>query len=813
MQRVAPSTRSPQRDAHRQPATPARGQWLTQAAFVLTAALVVCRLLISESIRSSIDPLAGGSPTPLAPGPGSGLVLDLLCCVPALLVLGRRAIDGGYTLLRSWSHLFMGLLGVWAALSPLWAADRFAATVSAAHLFASLVLLWSTSQLVRSWLRLRIVGGVCLGLLLALSAAGYYYRLVELHDMTQTWQEHKTEFLAEHGWKPNSFEALQFEKRILAGQPMGFSASTNTYAALLVLLGVVSTGLLIQRRADGDHAGWSIVPTMAILAAIPLIKWTQCRAAFATPVMAAMLLLAVALLRRHLARFARPAYVAGVLLVALGAAFMVRHGLRYGTLWHESLTFRWHYWVGSFRVFREHCVAGVGWENFGAYYLGRRMPVAAEEIRDPHNFIVRVFVELGTVGGVFLVAWMLSLWWGLTRPRVPITGGEALGSEPSPIYGRGFAMLTILLIAGVGVALCMLLGIDWNAAGEFVLLEGLRHAIFLVAVLTGLAAGALRSPPRPTAGARPGDIDFALDDRPAPWALHAILAGLATFLVHNLIEFSLFEPGPLLLFALLAGGALGVRLAGHEPDRVRADIAPGPSRLAVVGISAAGLAWLTALCALVFPVASAEGMTHDADDDARRAVALLAPGRGRDSEQGFALLSDAAKQMGDAFARLPMNADYAARAARLMIAARISQSNPAQVRAMLDAAVKADPSSVTNLTTRAQFAMSPDVQDPASARRDYERALNLDPNNVRLRLEYAHQLQALATKQGPGDLAGAAIKEYSRAAEMNAQLSDVEPKRLSATELADLRRAFSALETMRPTSSPRTNAPANPSRP
>ncbi|MDB5173173.1 MAG: lipid core-O-antigen ligase-like enyme [Phycisphaerales bacterium] len=808
MHRTLPQSRLHSRDS-RPPSAPAGGQWLTQLAFLLTLLLVVCRMLIPESIRSAIDPLAGGSPTPLAPGPGSGLALDLLCCIPALLILGRRAVNAAYVLFSSWTFVPMGLLAVWAAMSPLWSADRFSATVSATHLFASLVFLWSTTQLVRSWLRLRLVAAACVGLLLALCVAGYYYRFAELQDMTQTWQEHKAEFLAEHGWKPDSFEALQFEKRVLAGQPMGFSASTNTYAALLVLLGVVAGGLVIQRVVDRDSPAWIVLPALATLATIPLIKWTQCRAAFATPIIAAMMLSVVARLGPHLARHARTAYAAGVVAVALATAFLVRHGLRTGTLWHESLTFRWHYWIGSFRVFRDHWLAGVGWENFGPFYLGRRLPVAAEEIRDPHNFVVRVFVELGAIGGALLVAWLLSLWWDLTRPSLPSSESATSAPAQPSVYGKRFALLTVGLIAFIGVALATLLGVDWNAAGAFVLLEIVRHAMFLVAVAAGLGAGAFRGRSRPADAEPNHGADFELDDRPAPWVLYAILAGLATFLIHNLIEFSLFEPGPLLLFTLLTGSAMGIRLAGNEPVIKGAAPVQPRSRVAWVGLCAGGLLWLGALFGLVVPVASAEGMAHDADDNAREGAAMLAPGRGQNVEQGLKRLSAGARQMSDAFARLPMNADYAARAARMMIAARLGQSDPKRVRQMLDAAVAADPSSVSNLTMRAQFELSPEVHDPAGARRDYEHALALDPNNVRLRLDYARQLQTMAADPGSKDLAAEALREYRLAEEMNSQLSPIEPKRLSSDELAEIHRAIAELEAAQPSGAPATRpAPA-----
>ena len=59
-------------------------RWLTRLALGLSLAIVIARLMMLESIRSAW-PVAAGSgdmAAPLAPGPASGLVLDLLACLP-----------------------------------------------------------------------------------------------------------------------------------------------------------------------------------------------------------------------------------------------------------------------------------------------------------------------------------------------------------------------------------------------------------------------------------------------------------------------------------------------------------------------------------------------------------------------------------------------------------------------------------------------------------------------------------------------------------------------------------------------------------
>ncbi|HSU68980.1 MAG TPA: hypothetical protein VLJ39_19010, partial [Tepidisphaeraceae bacterium] len=269
------------------------GAWarLTQAAFLLSLILVAARMTMQEILRNVALPVPGAPPTPSLPGPATSIGLDLLCCVPALLVLSRRLVDRSFALRLGCSHLAMLLLAGWTLLSVLWSGDKFAALVNAMHCAAALSLLWSTSQLVGSWLRLRAVAALAFGLLVVLLVQGYYFRFVDLPDLQQNWKEHRAELLHQQGTATNTTEAAQIGKNVENGVPTGFNVSRNTYAAVLVLLMIVSAGLALQKRRDAD--GWAWVAP--ILAGIALGLWmlylyVQSKTAFATPLIAAAVL-------------------------------------------------------------------------------------------------------------------------------------------------------------------------------------------------------------------------------------------------------------------------------------------------------------------------------------------------------------------------------------------------------------------------------------------------------------------------------------------------------------------------------------------
>lgn len=724
-------------------------RWLTRIATGIAMAVVVARLTMMETLRDPMPVAPDAQRFPAGAGASTSLLLDLLACVPALLVLARRRFDASYTLSFAWSPLVLLGLGVWAVLSTLWASDTFAAAVSSFHLFSAAVMLWAVAQIVRDRAYLRGIAGMCIGLLLVLAATGIYGRFVERPELQRVWQEKRGELLEQRGLVEGSFEAKQFERKVLGGEVMGFSSSANTYAAVIVLLAIVSAGLALDKLRSSSLIAAGAIGLIVIVAAVPTILLTQSRTALVTPLLAAGVLVLLGRLRFWLRRNARLAFTIGIGAAGLAIAFVVIYGIARGSLFHESLTFRWKYWVGAGRLVQLHPLTGVGWENFGPHYLGTRLHDAAEEPKDPHNMLVRFFVELGLVGGVLALAWLVLLWWDLTRPT------RAMQPPPAPppgIIRRPSAGL-LIIVGGVGLLISLVASVD-RAFPEAVFFDVFKRVVMQLLLAAGLMVALMR------VARVPGAKEWSLlpDTRAVRWTRRALLVGLGAFLLHNLLDFSLFENGPLFLFAYLAGTGIGLLAPPAAPsDRRR--------RWAGVGLIGGSVAWLAILGVFVVPVIMAETAARDGDESLRT--------------RRFA---QAANRYEQALEHVPYNADYAARTARVwMYVRQYGRAIP-----MLERAIALDPASASHRLALARCELARQQPDAGRVIAAFEQAMALDPANVPARVEFADGLERLGR---PSEAAA----QLEKALWYDAQLLPHEPERMNAERVAAIRKRIEGL--------------------
>ena len=708
--------------------------WLTRLAFGGALVLVIARATMPQFLRDVVPvaPLAAGElAAPRAVGPAVGAILDVACVACALLVLARLCVDRAYPLRRTWSAGLLLAVALWAMASALWASDRFAAAAGASTWVAAAALVFTFAQTTRTWSRFRVVAAAAAGLFLVNVGFGVMYRTLDLPGLRADFQKDKARLLAERGIEPEGVAAKQLENRVMKGQTGGFSASPNSYGATLVLLGFALAGVAWQRFRDRDEVVWGGILLLGLVPGAWVLWTTGSRAAMAAAALLAVGFLIVWPLRGMLLKRRALVFVAAVLLVLAGGGVVVGIGLWTGTLPQDSLAFRWNYWVGGWGVFLDHPLLGVGFGNFGDAYLLHRLPVAAEEVSDPHNLIVRFFTETGLVGGLLAVLWLARTGWELLRPaRATADAGPTADVRP----------LVWLLLAAV--ALGVLAGVDLASDPGFVALEIVRRLLFAALLAMGLLMGSLRSAADPHVSPKGALASASL-----------VIAGLLAVLLHATADVVLFEPPVLMAFALLLGASLGIRAPDADP--------PPAARFALAG--AGGLLLIGLAAGWAVPTTVAELQSNRGDE-------LVRAGR---PDAAVAAYLDAAG------AGSVPDAEPYRKAAN---AAAYANRPAAEVAALLARALAADPAGIGDRVRLADVYVSRfNPPRTAEAMSLLAEATRRNPNDLQIRQKYADVLEA------SGDRAGAAA-QLRRVLEFNDGLNPDEPERLSAAQVEAIKK-------------------------
>ncbi|OPZ82298.1 MAG: Choline/ethanolamine kinase [bacterium ADurb.Bin429] len=312
----------------------------------------------------------------------------------AALVDGIRA--GRLSLPRTWLVAPAALMVAAAVVSALRAPDGFAAFIATVRigvgvLFFLTVLLVADSRENVRWLLAALVAG-------ALAAAAYstLNRVINPPEqLFQYFQQYRMDILAERGIAPGSPEEELYKIRML-NDFLGTFSHPNVLAAYVGLGVLVTIGLVAphaRRLRPGSPFTFVSAAILALFAAVAVyvVGATHGRAAAAGLVIALyfMIVMATVSSRKLKAVLLAAPVVAGAALVGLLAVTNTAPGAL------ASLRFRVDYWTATAKLIRSHPWFGVGPDNFGNFYLSVRLPTAPEQIKDPHNFFVWAWAELG----------------------------------------------------------------------------------------------------------------------------------------------------------------------------------------------------------------------------------------------------------------------------------------------------------------------------------------------------------------------------------------------------------------------------------
>ncbi len=402
-------------------------------------------------------------------------------------------------------------------------------------LLAAILLVQILTRGARVWAVLLVVGA--LGVVSAYQYAEQF--LVSNKILIEQYAREPELLLRPLGIEPGSFQHFLFEHRLYGRGIRGFFTTSNS-AASFSMLAFFAAAALVMRQTSASAEGksrprWQWYPIVSVGIILVGLLLTQSKGGILAFLAAAGALAILVLAHRRIATHRRTVWIVStgaILLVSLAAGYAaISYGVRHGRLpGGNSMLVRWQYWRASAEMYADHAVTGVGPGNFGQYYTHYKPASAPESVSDPHSFPLSLLTQYGPLG---LLGFLLLIGIPIHRQSLPATDSPGWTVDPERGRRLAFGILLSLCATLLLIRPILIPTTGQGDAGlvlyEVTALYVAPVAAFLIGFL--LLAASLKGGPAESDAPRLGMVEAALG------------CAVVGVLLHNLIDFALFEPG------------------------------------------------------------------------------------------------------------------------------------------------------------------------------------------------------------------------------------------------------------------------------
>jgi O-antigen ligase/tetratricopeptide (TPR) repeat protein len=490
------------------------------------------------------------------------------------------------------------------------AGDKRAAITASVSFFAPGLAALVLVQILDSDRKIRLVL-VVIAALAVVSAYQCADQFLVTNQMTiEQYEQDPLAMLQPLGMQPGAFNQFLFEHRLYSKGIHGFFTTSNSAGSFSLLAFFSALALFLDRlrnRKSADGGLASVVLTGFATCVVLLgLALTRSKGAIVAAIIAAVMFLALLRFGKWLNARKKLVLTVCLLLFVAAAFIVVSYGRTHNRLpGGSSMLVRWQYWDAAARMYADQPLTGIGPGNFSQFYPRYKSPAALETVADPHNFPLSLLTQYGPLG---LLAFLFLVFVPLWRVTRQTTEGQF--PQTPTTESRHTPLIVMLIISTALLFIRPLVLKISTAATSTELAVGLFYLYLtpVVAFLIGFwlfaaplypnrhatnqerrAMPALRSPE-----GEGGNYEL----RTKVIALSCAVIGC---LIHNLIDFAIFEPPVLTTFFML----LACIIAADSNSRPRAhfalDLKDGSIKLVVVAVAVAAV-WAHATYVFV-PVA------------------------------------------------------------------------------------------------------------------------------------------------------------------------------------------------------------------
>jgi O-antigen ligase len=575
--------------------------------------LALCLSILALRVTYTESPTAQVLTTPGSLGDTVySLTLSGLLIFAFVLCLLWGILTGRLVYRFTGIEIGLAVFGVASVISAWGASDKREAITQTVTLLGPLFAALLLVQILNHPAKVRVVLAVLvgLGIVSAYQCAEQFF--ISNAVTIEQYEKNPQTMLEPLGIETGTFQHFLFEHRLYSRGVRGFFTTSNSAASFALLASAAAAILLIRRLRD-VKAG-QVAPRYGLFAAGAMILvvaglfLTQSKGGILAFFAGLALYGLLAGLDRWLPVWKRrllPVLVPLAVLLAAGAGYaMIRYGMTHGRLpGGNSMLVRWQYWVASAKMAADHPLTGIGPGNFSDYYTHYKPAAALESVADPHNFLLSLLTQYGPLGLIGFLAMVFLPLRRLTQPPGP----ESTMPDTNCLPSSRTLVLTVLFCVCACLLLIRLLMLPMMADSRDVLLYEIltAHIAPVAAFLIGflLVASPLGQTPESRA-----DFD-------SPTTIAILGCAILAVLLHNLIDFALFEPGVWMAFWVVIACLAAMRVQRQDGLRVAAPRGR-PGGLLILGAAA------LLLGSYVFYVWRPACITATAIHQAQRAVSV-----------------------------------------------------------------------------------------------------------------------------------------------------------------------------------------------
>ncbi|MFB0524640.1 MAG: O-antigen ligase family protein, partial [Phycisphaerae bacterium] len=477
-----------------------------------------------------------------------------------------RSCSNKFTYRFTGIELGLCLFGIAAIVAGFAASDKRMVINNVTMFFAPALMAVLLAQILDSPSRIKLVLAViaALGIVSAYQCTEQFF--ISNQMMIEQYEQNPQSLLEPLGIEPGTFQQFLFEHRLYTQGVRGFFTTRNSAGSFALMASFAAIALFIDkfksrneekphvrvpaRRGPKCGAKYLAPPSgrdysnLACGTAVAIVIFglalTCSKGAILGSLFAAALLITYLYFGQWLKVHKKAILIVCLLLIIAGSWLVISYGLKHNRLPGGSgMLVRWQYWHASAKMYTDHPLTGVGPGNFTHFYPHYKPAEALESVADPHNFLIGILTQYGPLGLVGFLAMIFIPLSAVIFPAHP--PNQKIEDRKSKIENH--RPLAIIFLITISAALLLIRPMIMSVAPAdtmdaiiYVIL-----ALYVAPVAVFFIGFMLLTAPLQTMR----DTRYEIRDTRIAAALFCAVLGV---LLHNLIDFAIFEPGVLTTF-------------------------------------------------------------------------------------------------------------------------------------------------------------------------------------------------------------------------------------------------------------------------